>query len=195
MANPSPAAVIGMHPLAGWAAAGSLLGGYGPGATSGRVGGAAATAAKVWAVGVPLGLALRGLSRGYVPPTPFIAISMGVTAVLMIGWRTAFAALSPKVWRSVRACMCVMGEAVKQFSTYFVYAFACAGCSGGGGTRALTASVYVRLIALAAAPPSTPLHLNQEPELSSRAKAARRGDRSGGPWEFVQLLLSLTKRW
>jgi hypothetical protein len=74
-----------------------LLGGYGPAARGSAPSAAAAAAAKCWAVGVPLGLVLRGLSRGYVPPGPFIVVSMVTTAVLLVGWRSALAATSKKV--------------------------------------------------------------------------------------------------
>ncbi len=42
-------------------------------------------------------LVLRGLARGAPPPLPFVAVASVATAVLLIGWRAAFAALSPKV--------------------------------------------------------------------------------------------------
>ena len=58
---------------------------------------AAVTAAKCWAVATPLGLVLRGLSKGYIPPTPFIVVSMVSTAVVLVGWRSALAAVSKKV--------------------------------------------------------------------------------------------------
>jgi hypothetical protein len=82
---------------AGWFTSGALLGGFGQEAQGGKVGPAAAAAAKTWAVGVPLGVVIRSLGRGYVPAMSFIGIAMGVTGVLMIGWRTALAALTPEV--------------------------------------------------------------------------------------------------
>ena len=92
-------------PPPGWFATAPFLGGFGADARKKGVPTAAATAAKCWAVGVPLGLVIRGLSRGYVPPTPFIAVSMGVTAVLLVGWRSALAAttkpVSAEAWRGV----------------------------------------------------------------------------------------------
>lgn len=82
---------------AGWFTSGALLGGFGQEAQGGKVGPAAAAATKTWAIGVPLGVAIRSLGRGYVPAMSFIGIAMGVTGVLMIGWRTALAALTPEV--------------------------------------------------------------------------------------------------
>jgi Protein of unknown function (DUF3054) len=47
-----------------------------------------------------LALALRSASRGAPPPVPFVVVASIATAVLIIGWRTALAALSPQVRRS-----------------------------------------------------------------------------------------------
>ena len=44
-----------------------------------------------------MGLLLRGLQKGYMPPKPFIIVSLAATAVLLIGWRAALAAATPKV--------------------------------------------------------------------------------------------------
>lgn len=85
----------------GWFTSGALLGGYGKEAQGGKVGPAAAAAAKTWALGVPLGVAIRSLGRGYVPAMSFIGISLAVTGVLMIGWRTALAAVTPEVRTSL----------------------------------------------------------------------------------------------
>jgi hypothetical protein len=81
----------------GWFLTSSFLGGFGPLANGSGAKDAALTAAKCWAVGTPLGLVIRGVSKGYVPPTPFIVVSMLTTGILIIGWRSAFAAASPKV--------------------------------------------------------------------------------------------------
>lgn len=83
--------------LAGWFSAGALLGGFGPDAQGGRTGAAAAAAAKTWALGVPLGIALRSVARGYVPATSFMVVAMAATGVLMVGWRSALAAATPEV--------------------------------------------------------------------------------------------------
>ncbi|KAJ9508160.1 hypothetical protein QJQ45_021575 [Haematococcus lacustris] len=78
--------------LLGWFATAPFLGGFGPEAQGSKVPAATLVAAKCWAVATPLGLALRGLSKGYVPPTPFIIVSFVATAVLLLGWRAAAAA-------------------------------------------------------------------------------------------------------
>lgn len=74
-----------------------MLGGYGSAAQGGKVGPAAAAAAKTWALGVPLGVVIRSIGRGYVPAVSFIGVSLAVTGVLMIGWRAALAAITPEV--------------------------------------------------------------------------------------------------
>ncbi len=48
-----------------------------------------------------LALVVRGLTRGYPPPVPFAIVSMVVTGVVTVGWRTALAALSPQVLAGV----------------------------------------------------------------------------------------------
>mmetsp|Transcript_17691 Transcript_17691/g.44535 ORF Transcript_17691/g.44535 Transcript_17691/m.44535 type:complete len:258 (-) Transcript_17691:567-1340(-) len=82
--------------LLGWFATAPLLGGYSKQAQGADMGAAAAAAAKVWVVATPLALAIRGLSKGYVPPTPFIIVSMVATCVLLVGWRTAFSKTAPE---------------------------------------------------------------------------------------------------
>lgn len=81
----------------GWCLTAPVLGGYGKTAQGSDVKGAALTAAKCWAVGAPLGIAIRSMGKGYIPATSFMLITLGTTAVLMVGWRTAAAALTPKV--------------------------------------------------------------------------------------------------
>ena len=46
---------------------------------------------KGWAVAVPLGIALRGAIKGYVPPTPFIIVTLISTLVILVGVRVLFA--------------------------------------------------------------------------------------------------------
>lgn len=82
---------------AGWFASGAVLGGFGPDAQGSKARPAAVAAARTWAVGVPLGIAIRSVSRGYVPAVSFMAVAMAATGVLMVGWRTALAAATPEV--------------------------------------------------------------------------------------------------
>ncbi len=84
-------------PVSGWFLSGAFLGGFSKEAQGGKAGPAAAAAAKTWALGVPLGIVIRSISRGYLPATSFMAVTLGVTGVLMVGWRTALAAVTPQV--------------------------------------------------------------------------------------------------
>lgn len=93
-------AVAAPCPDTGWFTSAAFLGGFSSDAQGGNTGAAATAAVKTWAVGVPLGIVLRTVSRGYLPAVSFMAVSMGVTGVLMVGWRAALAAATPEV-RSV----------------------------------------------------------------------------------------------
>ncbi|GIL75317.1 hypothetical protein Vretifemale_5133, partial [Volvox reticuliferus] len=110
----------------GWFATTPFLGGFGVYARKKGVPAAALTAAKCWAVGIPAGVVLRGLFRGYVPPVPFILVGLAVNGVLLVGWRSALAAVT-------------------------------------------------------------------KPEEPASLKT--RKDKKGNPLEFLELLMSLTKRW
>ncbi|KAK1299892.1 hypothetical protein QJS10_CPB13g00074 [Acorus calamus] len=82
--------------LAGWFLGAYFLGGY---AEDGRgengLTKAVVASAKSWAVGIPLGVAIRAATSGHIPPIAFVLVSMGSTAVLMIGWRTLLCSLLP----------------------------------------------------------------------------------------------------
>lgn len=82
--------------MAGWFASAALLGGYGKAAQGGSAGAAAGAAAKCWALGIPTGLLLRTASRGYIPDPAFIAVSLAANGVLLVGWRTVLAAVTPE---------------------------------------------------------------------------------------------------
>eukprot|EP00271_Cylindrocystis_brebissonii_P021152 TRINITY_DN7410_c0_g1_i1.p1 TRINITY_DN7410_c0_g1~~TRINITY_DN7410_c0_g1_i1.p1 ORF type:complete len:285 (+),score=29.30 TRINITY_DN7410_c0_g1_i1:137-991(+) len=80
--------------VAGWLLVSYFLGDYLPstappkGAKAGAIAGA-----KTWALGVPLGIGIRGFIKGQVPPLPFVGVSLASTLVLLVGWRAAFGAL------------------------------------------------------------------------------------------------------
>ncbi|EFJ49633.1 hypothetical protein VOLCADRAFT_120715 [Volvox carteri f. nagariensis] len=80
--------------ILGWFVTAPFLGGFGADARKKGVRTAALTAIKCWAVGIPAGVVLRGLFRGYVPPVPFIVVGLAVNGVLLVGWRSALAALT-----------------------------------------------------------------------------------------------------
>lgn len=74
--------------IAGWLLSAYLLGGFGhDGKGRNGVGKAVAVAAKSWVVGIPLGLAIRAVTSGHIPPIPFILVAMGSTGVLLTAWR------------------------------------------------------------------------------------------------------------
>ncbi|KVI06737.1 Protein of unknown function DUF3054 [Cynara cardunculus var. scolymus] len=74
--------------IAGWFLSAYFLGGYGEDGRGVNGKSKAITAAvKSWALGVPLGIFIRAASVGHIPPTRFIAVTMGSTALLLVGWR------------------------------------------------------------------------------------------------------------
>ncbi|KAL3505035.1 hypothetical protein ACH5RR_034876 [Cinchona calisaya] len=74
--------------MAGWFLSAYFLGGYGEDGrgVNGRSN-AIAAAARSWALGFPLGLTVRAANVGHIPPTNSILVTMGSTAVLLVGWR------------------------------------------------------------------------------------------------------------
>ncbi|CAA7024517.1 unnamed protein product [Microthlaspi erraticum] len=82
--------------IAGWFLSAYFLGGY---AEEGRgmkgQSKAIVAAAKSWALGVPLGIVIRSTSSGHVPAYSFILVTMGSTAVLLIGWRALLFSVLP----------------------------------------------------------------------------------------------------
>ena len=80
--------------LMGWFVAAPLLGGFSRDAQGGNVGSALGAAAKSWALAIPLGIAVRSVMREYVPDKSFVIVSFVATAVLLLGWRAAAAALT-----------------------------------------------------------------------------------------------------
>eukprot|EP00475_Leptophrys_vorax_P002996 TRINITY_DN11721_c0_g2_i1.p1 TRINITY_DN11721_c0_g2~~TRINITY_DN11721_c0_g2_i1.p1 ORF type:complete len:303 (+),score=21.60 TRINITY_DN11721_c0_g2_i1:58-909(+) len=82
--------------LAGWLISALLFGDYSTAtAAPSSPGDAAKSAAKTWALGVPLGIAFRSLIKGQPPQVPFLAVSLVMTAIFMLGWRAALATAMP----------------------------------------------------------------------------------------------------
>jgi len=81
--------------LISWFVTTPFLGLYKSDATSDKIG-AFKTAAKGWIVAIPLGCVLRGLIKGYVPPLPFVIVTMIATIVVIGGTRVAYTAISEK---------------------------------------------------------------------------------------------------
>ncbi|KAK3241527.1 hypothetical protein CYMTET_48713 [Cymbomonas tetramitiformis] len=81
--------------ISGWFLTAPLTDAFGDDARSKEVGTAAGAAAKAWIVAVPVSLLIRSVFKGELPPQPFVIVSMVATGVLLIGWRSAAAALLP----------------------------------------------------------------------------------------------------
>lgn len=54
-------------------------------------------AAKGWIIAVPLGCVLRGIIKGYVPPAPFVIVTMIATLVILGGTRVLYAVVEDKM--------------------------------------------------------------------------------------------------
>ncbi|CAH2035662.1 unnamed protein product [Thlaspi arvense] len=82
--------------IAGWFLSAYFLGGY---AEEGRgmkgQSKAVVAAAKSWGLGVPLGMIIRSTSSGHIPSYSFMLVTMGSTAVLLIGWRALLFSVLP----------------------------------------------------------------------------------------------------
>ena len=76
-----------------WLATSPLTGVYSPDERGGDTNVISSTAIKVgkgWVVAVPLGIVMRGVLKGYVPPVPFIIVTMISTLVILAGIRLLF---------------------------------------------------------------------------------------------------------
>lgn len=72
-----------------WVALSSFLGAYNRDATS-SIGNVPKSLLSSWGVCVPLALVIRGFIKGYVPPTPFIIVTLISTYVLLLLWRALY---------------------------------------------------------------------------------------------------------
>lgn len=70
-----------------------FLGLYSENATADKVG-ALLTTAKGWIVAIPVGCVLRGVLKGYVPPVPFIIVTMIATLVMLGVVRVAYSTVT-----------------------------------------------------------------------------------------------------
>jgi Protein of unknown function (DUF3054) len=50
-----------------------------------------------WIVAVPIGIALRGIIKGYVPPTPFIVVTMVATLIILCLARLVYSLAEQKL--------------------------------------------------------------------------------------------------
>ena len=81
--------------LISWFVTTPFLGLFNEDATS-SVKGALATAAKGWIAAIPLGCVLRGIIKGYVPPLPFVIVTMIATLVVIGGTRVIYTIINEK---------------------------------------------------------------------------------------------------
>ncbi|XP_050365885.1 uncharacterized protein LOC126784467 [Argentina anserina] len=82
--------------IAGWFLSAYFLGGFGEdGRGENGLSKAVAASAKSWALGIPLGIVIRASTAGRIPSISFVLVSMGSTAVLLLGWRTLLYKLLP----------------------------------------------------------------------------------------------------
>mmetsp|Transcript_1891 Transcript_1891/g.5002 ORF Transcript_1891/g.5002 Transcript_1891/m.5002 type:complete len:167 (-) Transcript_1891:514-1014(-) len=79
--------------LLSWFLVAPLVGSYKPGATR-DVSSAAVQSARAWIIAVPLGCVLRGVIKGYVPPLPFVLVTMISTLVILSAGRVGYTVLS-----------------------------------------------------------------------------------------------------
>lgn len=79
--------------LLSWFLTAPLMGCFTPGATS-DIKSAVVQTGKGWIIAVPLGCALRGVIKGYVPPVPFVIVTLIATLVILSIGRSAYTALS-----------------------------------------------------------------------------------------------------
>uniref|UniRef100_A0A5B7BZS6 Transmembrane protein n=1 Tax=Davidia involucrata TaxID=16924 RepID=A0A5B7BZS6_DAVIN len=82
--------------IAGWFLGAYFLGGYGEdGRGMNGLSKAVIAAGKSWFVGIPVGVIIRAVTLGHTPPPNFILVTMGSTAVLLIGWRALLFSIFP----------------------------------------------------------------------------------------------------
>ncbi|XP_047168854.1 uncharacterized protein LOC124837518 [Vigna umbellata] len=82
--------------IAGWFLGAYFLGGFGEDGRgmNGLSKGVIATA-KSWAVGIPIGIAIRAAGSGHVPNYSFVFVTLGSTAVLLITFRALLYTVLP----------------------------------------------------------------------------------------------------
>ena len=82
--------------LISWFAITPFLGLYSDKATTDKMG-ALLNASKGWIVAIPMGCILRGIIKGYIPPIPFVVVTMIATLILIGGTRVAYTAVNEKL--------------------------------------------------------------------------------------------------
>mmetsp|Transcript_29215 Transcript_29215/g.42886 ORF Transcript_29215/g.42886 Transcript_29215/m.42886 type:complete len:228 (-) Transcript_29215:267-950(-) len=82
--------------LVSWFSIAPLMGSYDALATQDAVGALLYTA-RGWGFAVPVGCALRGVIKGYIPPTSFVIVTMISTLVILGGSRALYAVVREKL--------------------------------------------------------------------------------------------------
>lgn len=77
--------------ITAWLATSPLTGIYSPDdRENNAVASTALKVAKGWILAIPIGIALRGVIKGYVPPVPFMIVTLISTLVILVGVRILF---------------------------------------------------------------------------------------------------------
>jgi hypothetical protein len=79
--------------LLSWFIISPLVGCYKPEATK-DIQSAAVQATKGWAIAIPVGCILRGIIKGYVPPIPFVVVTLIATLFVLCLGRIGYTALA-----------------------------------------------------------------------------------------------------
>jgi FlaA1/EpsC-like NDP-sugar epimerase len=82
--------------LISWFIITPFLGLYNDKATSDKMS-AFLNASRGWIVAIPLGFVLRGIIKGYIPPIPFVVVTMIATLTIIGGTRVAYTAVNEKL--------------------------------------------------------------------------------------------------
>mmetsp|Transcript_20475 Transcript_20475/g.30028 ORF Transcript_20475/g.30028 Transcript_20475/m.30028 type:complete len:244 (+) Transcript_20475:47-778(+) len=79
--------------LLSWFVVAPLMGCYKPGATA-DIKGSVIEVGKGWILAIPLGCVIRGLIKGYVPPVPFVIVTLISTLIILSLGRVIYTALA-----------------------------------------------------------------------------------------------------
>ena len=129
-------------------------------------------------------LALRSAQRGYLPDKSFVIVSFTATGVLLVGWRAALAAylqVSYIKHRLAAANMLTEESTITAFLEDMTPCMIAAthACKVSGQCRQCIVSNLLSCCMVQGQSGKQPASQN----------------RQGNPFEFLQLLASLTKRW
>ncbi|PSS31507.1 Acetylornithine aminotransferase [Actinidia chinensis var. chinensis] len=102
--------------IAGWFLSAYFLGGFGEdGRGMNGLSKAVIAAAKSWSLGIPIGLVIRTTTVGHIPPPNFIIVTMGSTALLLVGWRALLFSIFPNDDKSKKNDMYRRGSPFELF--------------------------------------------------------------------------------